>query len=102
MASSFQLAGSTRLCLAHQRNDKRISARSWYDQQLSRHTPWHKRTATAKFASGVKDRVSMAKNEAEKTLADYVASVLSPVLIMALVGSLVFFLIKVLYASEFE
>jgi hypothetical protein len=46
--------------------------------------------------------VHMAKNEANKTLADYVAGVLSPMLIMALVGSLVFFLIKVLYVGEFE
>src|SRR5436305_1765373 len=46
-------------------------------------------------------RGRMAKYEAEKSLADYVASALSPLLIMALVGSLVFFLLKVLYIGEF-
>lgn len=37
----------------------------------------------------------------EKTLADYVAIALSPGLIMALVGSLVFFLLEILYVGQF-
>jgi hypothetical protein len=44
----------------------------------------------------------MAKNSAEKTLADYVAIAISPVLIMALVGSLVFFLLEVLYVGQYQ
>src|SRR5215469_14272460 len=36
-----------------------------------------------------------------KTLADYVTIALSPVLIMALVGSLVFFLLEVLYVGQY-
>jgi hypothetical protein len=43
----------------------------------------------------------MAKNSEDKTLADYVAIAISPALIMALVGSLVFFLVAVLYRGEF-
>jgi hypothetical protein len=43
----------------------------------------------------------MAKNPTEKTLADYVAIAISPALIMALVGSLVFFLVAVLYHGEY-
>jgi hypothetical protein len=39
---------------------------------------------------------------AKKTLADYVAIALSPVLIMALVGSLVFFLVEVLYVGHYQ
>src|SRR4051812_34105917 len=38
----------------------------------------------------------------EKTLADYVAIALSPALIMALVGSLVFFLVEVLYVGQYQ
>src|SRR5262245_46036026 len=41
----------------------------------------------------------MAVEKPAPTLADYLAFVLSPVLIVALVASLVFFLIKVLYAG---
>src|SRR5262249_26676510 len=44
----------------------------------------------------------MAANKPHHTLADYVAIGLSPVLIMALVGSLVFFLLKVLYEGPYE
>src|SRR5215218_8935028 len=36
------------------------------------------------------------------TNADYVAIAVSPALVMALVGSLVFFLIEVLYVGEYE
>jgi hypothetical protein len=42
-----------------------------------------------------------AKSRAEHTLADYVVIALSPLLIMALVGSLVFFLVEVLYVGDF-
>jgi hypothetical protein len=41
-------------------------------------------------------------NTQDKTLADYVAVALSPVLIMALVGSLVFFLVEVLYVGQYQ
>src|SRR5262249_60617866 len=37
-----------------------------------------------------------------KTLADYVTIALSPALIMALVGSLVFFLLEVLYVGQYS
>lgn len=37
-----------------------------------------------------------------KTLADYVAIAISPALIMALVGSLVFFLVEVLYVGQYQ
>src|SRR5262249_4342998 len=37
----------------------------------------------------------------EKSLADYVAIAISPALIMALVGSLVYFLLKVAYVGQF-
>src|SRR5262249_25736274 len=37
----------------------------------------------------------------EKTLADYVAIAISPALIMALVGSLVYFLLEVAYVGQF-
>src|SRR5436309_6973520 len=37
----------------------------------------------------------------EKTLADYVAIAISPALIMALVGSLVFFLLEIAYVGQF-
>ena len=43
----------------------------------------------------------MADNRQAKTLADYVAIAISPALIMALVGSLVFFLVAVLYHGDF-
>jgi hypothetical protein len=39
---------------------------------------------------------------ADKTLADYVVTAISPVLIMALVGSLVFFLVEVLYVGQYQ
>jgi hypothetical protein len=38
----------------------------------------------------------------DKTLADYLAIALSPVLIMALVGSLIFFLLEVLYVGNYQ
>jgi hypothetical protein len=41
------------------------------------------------------------KPTADKTLADYVVIALSPALIMALVGSLVFFLVEVLYVGQY-
>jgi Domain of unknown function (DUF4129) len=43
----------------------------------------------------------MAANKPPKTLADYLAIAISPALIMALVGSLVFFLVAVLYKGDF-
>ncbi|MCI0456057.1 MAG: DUF4129 domain-containing protein [Gemmataceae bacterium] len=44
----------------------------------------------------------MAAERPQKTLADYVAIAISPVLIMALVGSLVFFLLEVLYVGQYH
>ncbi|HXG12078.1 MAG TPA: DUF4129 domain-containing protein [Gemmataceae bacterium] len=44
----------------------------------------------------------MSRNRPGPTPADYVVLVISPVLIMALVSSLVFFLVEVLYAGEYE
>jgi hypothetical protein len=44
----------------------------------------------------------MASDRPKKTLADYVALAVSPALIMALVGSLVFFLLEVLYRGAYE
>ncbi len=44
----------------------------------------------------------MAAERSDKTPVDYVLLILSPALIMTLVGSLVFFLIEVLYAGEFK
>jgi hypothetical protein len=44
----------------------------------------------------------MASAKPQKTLADYVAIALCPVLIMALVGSLVFFLLEVLYVGQYS
>jgi hypothetical protein len=44
----------------------------------------------------------MAANRPHKSLADYVAIALCPVLIMALVGSLMFFLLEVLYAGPHD
>jgi len=38
----------------------------------------------------------------QKTLTDYVAIAISPVLIMALVGSLVFFLLELVYVGQYE
>src|SRR5437667_41781 len=43
----------------------------------------------------------MATKQPQQSLADYVTIVLSPVLIMALVGSLVFFLLEILYVGQF-
>jgi len=44
----------------------------------------------------------MASNKRHQTLGDYLAIAISPALIMALVGSLVFFLLEVLYAGKYE
>ncbi len=44
----------------------------------------------------------MTSDRPNQTLADYVAIVVSPVLIMGLVGSLVFFLLEVLYPTQGE
>lgn len=44
---------------------------------------------------------SADKDRPDQTLADYVAIVLSPFLIMALVGSLVFFLLEVTYSGDY-
>ncbi len=44
----------------------------------------------------------MAKARPQKTLADYVAIAISPVLIIVLVGSLVFFLEELGYSGEFS
>ena len=44
----------------------------------------------------------MAKRRLEKTFADYVAIAVSPVLIMFLVGSLVFFLLEIGYEGRYE
>jgi hypothetical protein len=43
----------------------------------------------------------MAAKKPPQTLADYVTIALSPVLIMALVGSLVFFLLEILYVGQY-
>lgn len=43
----------------------------------------------------------MAKVRAEKTLADYVAIAISPILIMALAGSLAFFLLELAYSGQY-
>src|SRR5258708_40273024 len=43
----------------------------------------------------------MAKSRREKTLADYVVIAISPVLIMTLVGSLVFFLLELSYRGDY-
>jgi hypothetical protein len=42
------------------------------------------------------------KNKPQPSLADYVTMALSPVLIMALVGSLIFFLLEVLYVGQYS
>jgi hypothetical protein len=44
----------------------------------------------------------MAANRPRHTLGDYLAIAISPALIMALVGSLVFFLLEVLYVGKYE
>src|SRR5437870_8193637 len=44
----------------------------------------------------------MPKKKPQQTLADYVTIALSPVLIMALVGSLIFFLLEVLYVGQYS
>lgn len=44
----------------------------------------------------------MAAPRPQQSLADYVAVAISPVLIMALVGSLVFFLLEVLYVGQYS
>jgi hypothetical protein len=44
----------------------------------------------------------MAADKPQPTLADYVGIALCPALIMALVGSLVFFLLEVLYVGQYE
>src|SRR6516162_8195690 len=44
----------------------------------------------------------MPTERSEKTPVDYVLLILTPALIMTLVGSLVFFLIELLYAGEFK
>ncbi len=46
--------------------------------------------------------VPMASERVEPTLADYVVIVLSPALIMGLVGSLAFFLLEVMYRGQYE
>lgn len=44
----------------------------------------------------------MAASKLHQTLADYVVTTFSPLLIMSLVGSLVFFLLEVLYVGEYS
>src|SRR5947209_4216515 len=44
----------------------------------------------------------MAKDREPPTLADYAVTAVSPVLIMLMVGSLVFFLVEVLYAGRYS
>jgi hypothetical protein len=44
----------------------------------------------------------MASHKPQQSLGDYVSFALSPLLIMALVGSLVFFLLEVLYAGQYS
>ena len=44
----------------------------------------------------------MASNREPPTLADYAVTAVSPVLIMLMVGSLVFFLVEVLYAGQYS
>ncbi len=44
----------------------------------------------------------MARTRREKTLADYVVIAISPMLIMALVGSLAFFLLELSYGGQYE
>jgi hypothetical protein len=51
---------------------------------------------------GVKASPMPSKEKPEQSLADYVTIALSPVLIMALVGSLVFFLLEILYVGQYS
>jgi uncharacterized protein DUF4129 len=44
----------------------------------------------------------MAKTRHHQTLGDYMAIAIGPILIMAMVGSLVYFLLEVLYAGKYE
>jgi hypothetical protein len=44
----------------------------------------------------------MAQTRHQQTLADYVTIAISPILIMAMVGSLVYFLLEVLYTGKYE
>src|SRR5437868_4395908 len=44
----------------------------------------------------------MSDRQPRQTLGDYVTVALSPALIMALVGSLIFFLLEVLYAGQYS
>src|SRR5262245_43162406 len=44
----------------------------------------------------------MIRSLRDQTLADYVVIALSPALIMALIGSLVYFLLEVLYQGDFQ
>src|SRR5215472_9080517 len=44
----------------------------------------------------------MSNKKPQQSLADYVTIALSPVLIMALVGSLIFFLLEVLYVGQYS
>src|SRR5919201_3511626 len=44
----------------------------------------------------------MAKDREPPTFVDYVVTALSPALVMALVGSLAFFLLEVLYAGQYS
>src|SRR5437764_11891916 len=44
----------------------------------------------------------MAADREPPTLADYAVTAVSPVLIMLMVGSLVFFLVEVLYAGQYS
>jgi hypothetical protein len=46
--------------------------------------------------------MTIRRSKPEKTLGDYVAIAISPVLIMSLVGSLVFFLLKLSYQGDYE
>src|SRR5437588_1563493 len=51
---------------------------------------------------GVKASPKPSKEKPEQSLADYVTIALSPVLIMALVGSLVFFLLEIVYVGQYS
>src|SRR5438552_13457192 len=44
----------------------------------------------------------MAKDKPRQSLADYVTIALSPLLIMALVGSLIFFLLEIAYVGQYS
>ena len=47
-------------------------------------------------------RIPAMRRKHHKTFADYLAIAISPVLIMALVGSLVFFLLQIVYEGQFK